>query len=215
MDSLPMAVPYTGPRPSPARRWAPALEAVLGAAVITNVLLFVLNLVERHNLARAKALHPVSRAFFDDTLSTLTALNRIILVVMIAFIVLDIVWVNRRRGSKRRSELGDAGVEPALSVVSRRLWGTFWATFAVSIVAFAIARSSNHIGMTIDDFIKYRTWLAIAALCRAATWGCYLALVVAATRLQHRREAAGMGAAPAPPVPPPAPASPPPAPYTV
>ena len=208
MDPLPTSMPYTGPRPSPARRWAPVLEVVVGAVVLANVILFVLNLIERHNLTRARAGRPVSHAFFEDTLSTINALNRIVLVLMLAFLALDIVWVNRRRGPGRRREFGETGVEPPLNVVSSTLWAVFWGAFVGSIVAFAIARANSHAPMSIDDFIAYRTWIAIAAAFRAATWSFYLALVVAATRMQDRREDASAPPAPAPPLPPPMPPAP-------
>ncbi|HEY5011934.1 MAG TPA: hypothetical protein VIK61_04410 [Acidimicrobiia bacterium] len=88
---------YTGPRPSPGKRWTPVVLVALAAAVLTNIVLLGLNLVERHNLQRIKAGHPVSSAFFEDTLSTLNAANRISLVVSIAVVAAGFVWATKRR----------------------------------------------------------------------------------------------------------------------
>jgi hypothetical protein len=181
---------YTGPRPSPGKRWAPVLVVAMAAAVLTNTVLLGLNVVERHNLQRIKAGHPVSSAFFEDTLSTLNAANRISLVISIAVVVAAIVWATKRRSPGRRREEGEAAVEPALIAVSRVLYTAFWVALAIALFSSEGATSARHTGMTIDDLIGYRTYIAAADLFRAAMWGSYAALVLKATRLQDRRELA-------------------------
>jgi hypothetical protein len=189
---------YTGPRPSPAKRWAPALVTLMAIDAVANVVAFGLNLVERHNLERAKSGNPVSRAFLDDTLSTIRALGRISLVVTIGVAIVGVVWSHKRRAPSRKNLGGESAVEPSLHNVSRALNTTFWVMLALAFLATRIAASTQHLGMTADDFIRYRTYLAASDLFRAVMWGSFAALVVKANKLQERRELA-------PPLPPPLP----------
>ena len=190
MEPVGAIAAYTGPRPSPGKRWAPVLVVAMAAAVLTNAVLLGLNLIERHNLERIKAGHPVSTTFFDDTLSTLNAANRISLVISIAVIVAAIVWATKRRSPGRRREEGETAVEPALIAVSRALYTAFWVALALTLFCSEGARSARHTGMTINDLIGYRTYIAASDLFRIGMWGSYAALVLKATRLQDQRELA-------------------------
>ncbi|HEY5011933.1 MAG TPA: hypothetical protein VIK61_04405 [Acidimicrobiia bacterium] len=66
------------------------------------------------------------------------------------------------------------------------LYTAFWVALAVFCTEGA--KSARHTGMTIDDLIGYRTYVAAADLFRIAMWGSYAALALKATRLQDRRE---------------------------
>jgi hypothetical protein len=188
MQPVAVMTPYTGPRPSPARRWSAPLIVAMAATALGNVVLLGLNLVERHNLARGKAGHPVSQAFFDDTLSAIRGASRITLGTTIAFAVIGIVWATKRRSRRSLSTRGEQGVEVRLTIVSRALYATFWVMLGAAFLTSELAKAKTHGGVTVDDFIQYRTFLAVGNLCRVVMWSAYIALVVKATRYQEQRE---------------------------
>ncbi len=68
------------------------------------------------------------------------------------------------------------------------LYTAFWVALALAVFCTEGAKSARHTGMTIDDLIGYRTYVAAADLFRIAMWGSYAALALKATRLQDRRE---------------------------
>jgi hypothetical protein len=84
---------------------------------------------------------------------------------------------------------GEVGVEARLRGVQPFVYWTVWALVGLSAVSSLRAKSSVHPVMTVDDFISYRTFLAVSFAGRAIMWTCWIALVVGATRLQDRREA--------------------------
>src|SRR5207245_631933 len=60
---------YWGPRPSPARRWAPWLIVAAAVTVTCDVIRVVLNLVERHYQQQIAAGHSPNRATVRHVLS--------------------------------------------------------------------------------------------------------------------------------------------------
>jgi hypothetical protein len=193
MQSAAVTMAYTGPRPSPARRWAPALVVMMVAVSLGNAVMFVLNLIERHNLAQAKAGRPVSHVFFDDTISTINAVSRMTVIASLAVAVVGVVWSHKRRAPRRKQQEGESGVEPSLGTVSRGLYTTFWTMLGLSFLVSLMANSTRHLGMTVDDFIRFRTLVAAGDLFRIGMWGAFAALVLKATRLQEHRELASAG----------------------
>jgi hypothetical protein len=70
------------------------------------------------------------------------------------------------------------------------LYWAFWCLLAGAFISSTVAHGFVHDGMSVNEFISYRTYLAVGHAARVAMWSCYIALVVLATQLQDRREAA-------------------------
>src|SRR5262249_8757244 len=116
------SVPYSGPRPSKARRWAPWV--VIGFALVSfgNAVQAVLNLVERgyqQDLAAGKHVDPSS---VHDTVKTIQSVGR--LTALAAFIAVPVflVWVYKRRSRKLLRLGGEFATQPRLSVVWPRVY---------------------------------------------------------------------------------------------
>ena len=183
-------ITYTGPRPSPARRWVPWLVVVIVVNALASVSLLVTHLIERHLLQRFKAGHSISSALIDDLDSFNNVMSRIGTATTIAFLVLLLVWTYNRRSDRRLKAEGESAVEPPILSVSSRLYIAFWVFVGLTIVTTRIAASSHHARMSIGDFITYRTYLAGADLFRVGVWISFLILVLVATKQQDEREAA-------------------------
>ena len=192
-------MPYTGPRPSEARRFAPWVVLTTGLLAFGNVAQAFLNLVERRYQQQVVAGHPPELSTIQDTVSLIRNIGHVLVVLSIAFLVTAVLWASRRRNRARLAQFGESAVEPNLWNVSHVVYVTFWASLALSLVLSAWAKSGMHVPLRPSDFVHYRTALTGSNAMRAVTWICYVVLVVKATKLQDRREAL----APPPPPPPP------------
>jgi hypothetical protein len=188
MDPVGEVVQYTGPRPSPAKRWSTPLVVVLVVAAVGSATLLVLHLIERHVLMQLSAGHSVSRAFIDDIDSFANTVSRITTGVSIALLVLLVVWLLKRRSKGRLIEGGESSVEPTLTDVSQPLLTGFWVSVGLAIVTARFAVSTRHSASAPHDFINYRTYLAVADAFRLAGWSTFAVLVVKSTRRQDARE---------------------------
>ena len=193
LPASPVAVPsgdaYTGPRPSPARVWAKWLIAACAAVVVGNLVALVLTLIERHHLQERLAGNGPSAATFRDTISAINAVSRIAGGFWLALFVLWLGWLFKRRPKERRTS-GESAVEPPLHRIMPRTFWAYWALWAVAIIYGISTRSLVHSDMTTQDYIDYRTHLAVGHLFAIVGYTCLIVLVVGATRIQDRREAA-------------------------
>jgi multisubunit Na+/H+ antiporter MnhB subunit len=183
-------VPYTGPRPSPARRWAPMLMVAIVVAVLGSAALLVTHLIERSELQRLKSGHSISRTFIDNHDSFNTLVSRITTAATVVLAVLAFVWTYNRRSSKRLTADGESGVEPPVRSVSSALFMAFWVFVGLAVVSTRIASSYHHTATSISEFIDSRGYLALADLFRVGVWTSFLLIVIKATRQQDEREAA-------------------------
>ena len=190
MDTVAAVLPYSGPRPSPARAWALWVLVTAAACGLGNAALLVLNLVERHYQQQRLAGHAPSVTRIRDTLSMIHTFANLTLIAALAFGVLAIFWERKRRPRKRVARDGESGVEPPLRTVLPPVYWTFWVAIGASFVVNTVARSHIHDGSTIDDIISYRTYLAVGHGIRILMWTCVFVLVLTATALQDRREIA-------------------------
>jgi hypothetical protein len=181
---------YTGPIPSPARVWAPWVIATSAAAALGNAVVFVLNLVERHYQQQRMTPNPPSPDRIRHTIQTIHAFSSFALIAAIAFGVVGITWSVKRRSKARVKQVGESGVEPALRSVLPIVYFTLFAMLGASFLFSSLASSGTHPGMTIHEFVTYRTYLAVGAAARAVGWACWIPLVARATQLQAQREAA-------------------------
>ena len=181
---------YMGPIPSPARAWAPWVIVTAAAAAFGNVIVCVLDLTERHYQQQRLTAHPPSVDRIRHTIQSIHALSSFTLIAAIAFAVVGITWSVKRRSKVRVKQVGERGVEPALRTVLPVVYFTIFAMIAISLLFTMLASSGTHLGMTVHDFVTYRTRLAIGAAARAVGWACWIPLVARATQLQVQREAA-------------------------
>ena len=179
---------YSGPRPSRARRWAPWVVAVSAGLALCNVAMLVLNLVERGYQQQRISGSPPPSECIRETLDSLHTIGNVSSVAALAFLVLGVTWSAKRRTRARVAEEGETGVEPRLRSVNPSVYWTFWAALAASFALALVARSKVHVGMTAEDFVGYRSYLAATNGARAVMWASWVALVIFATRLQDRRE---------------------------
>ena len=126
----------------------------------------------------------------DDLDSFNTVVSRIGTAATIAVLVVALFWTYNRRPGRRLQADGESAVEPPIAAVSSRVNIAFWVFIALTIVTTRIAASSRHASMSVNDLIKYRTYLAGADLFRLCVWISFLMLVVIATRRQDERETA-------------------------
>jgi len=180
---------YTGPTPSPARAWAPWVVIASGVAAIANAVVFVLNLVERHDQQQRLTSDPPSAQDIRSTMDSIRTFSMVALIAAAAFLVVGIIWSMRRRPRDRLHLEGESAVEPALRRVLPFPYWAMWTALVISFVVSFSAGEALHAGMTAQDFVDYRTLLAVGAGFRALVWICWVILVVAATRTQSRREA--------------------------
>jgi hypothetical protein len=181
---------YTGPRPSPARRWAPSVIAVSAVLVICNVVMLVLNLVERGYQQQRVSGSPPSPERIREALDSLHTVGHVSEVAALAFLVLGVIWSAKRRTRARAAREGETGVETRLRSVKPSVYWSCWAALGASVFLALSARSMVHVGMTAEDFVGYRSNLAAANGARALMWAGWVALVIYATKFQDRREAA-------------------------
>jgi hypothetical protein len=139
--------------------------------------------------------HPPELSTIQDTVSVIRGIGHVSVVLSIAFLVTAVLWANKRRNRARLAQFGETAVEPNLWNVSHVVYVIFWASLALSFALSTWAKSGMHVPLRASDFVHYRTALAGSNAMRAATWICYVVLVVKATKLQDRRE----GLAPPPP----------------
>jgi hypothetical protein len=179
---------YTGPIPSPARRWAPWV-VILGIVVMVGYAAqFVLNVIERGYQHQRETGSTPDAAKVHDTLNRLHQFGGYTTIAVIAFLVLVLIWSNQRTSRARIARLGEDGVEPSLRWVQPLVYWALWVAIAVSILATFAASSTSHTGMTVHDFVTYRTELAVANAARVVMWWCWITLVLLATRRQDERE---------------------------
>src|SRR3954447_18535989 len=93
--------PYTGPRPSPARPWAPWVIAAAAVLALSNAAQCGLNLLERHYQQQRTTSSPPSVEQVRAALDTLRVLGTIILISALVWLILAIVWGNQRRPRAR------------------------------------------------------------------------------------------------------------------
>src|SRR5262245_38556349 len=103
--------PYSGPRPSPARRWAPFVILAAVALAFVNAVLLVLNLIERHYQQQRGGGQYVSQSTIHDTVSLIRTVSRLSIAIDVAFLVVAIVWATKRRTRSRLAMGGEASVE--------------------------------------------------------------------------------------------------------
>src|SRR5690349_15967928 len=106
--------PYTGPRPSPARPWAPWVVAAAGVIALSNAAQCGLNLLERHYQQQRTTTSPPSVEQVRAALNTLKVLGTISVIAVLVWFVLAIIWGNQRRPKARLRSHGEESVEPAL-----------------------------------------------------------------------------------------------------
>jgi hypothetical protein len=181
---------YTGPRPSPARRWAPWVIVASAVLAVANVVMLVLNLIERGYQEQRESGVPPVTTHIRETLDSLHSIGVFSSVLAFAFLILAVTWSMKRRTKVRLARYGEEGVEATLRSVQPTLYWTLWCALGASLVLTLLAQSVVHVGMTVHEFVEYRGYLAAANGTRAVMWGSVIALVVCATRLQDRREAA-------------------------
>jgi hypothetical protein len=191
-------MPYNGPRPSEARRFAPWVVLASGLLAFSHIAQAFLNLIERHYQQQVVAGHPPEQSTIQDTISLIRGIGHVTTALSIAFLVTALLWASKRRNRARLAQFGETAVEPNLWNVSRLVYVMFWGALALSLVLSTWAKSGMHSPFRPSDFVHYRTALSGSNAMRAAMWVCYVVLVVKATKLQDRREAL------APPPPPPA-----------
>jgi hypothetical protein len=191
--------PYTGPRPSPARGLAPWVLAASAAIALSNAVQCVLNLLERSYQQRRYTANPPSADQVRTAINTIKALGGITSVVVLVWFILALVWSSHRRPRQRLRQAGEQSVEPALRKIEPAVWWTLWVALGLGLLMTFVARGTVHTGMTADDFARYRGFLALSNLARAASWTCWVALVARATQLQTYRESMPMMPAPSPP----------------
>ncbi len=180
---------YTGPRPSPARGWAKWLVGACAGVVVSNLVSLVLTLIERHHLQQRLAGGGPSAATFRRTLSAITAVSRVAGAFGVAVFIVWLCWLIARRPKERRTT-GESAVELPLHRIMVRTFWAFWSLWAIGFVFAISSRSLVHSNMTTQDYIDYRTHLAVGHLFAMAVYSCLIVLVVGATRFQDRREAA-------------------------
>jgi hypothetical protein len=187
---------YTGPRPSPARVWAPWVVVTSSVTAALAATQCWLNLVERHYQQRRLTLSPPSAAQIRHTIDLIHTMRGLSTLSSTAFLVVAVVWSFKRRPRARLKAEGETSVEAALWRVNPIVYGVFWAALAIGLLASLAAGSAVHPGMTIGDFTSYRTRLAFSAGARTVMWLCWIPLVVTATKAQARREATAGAALP-------------------
>ena len=154
--------PYSGPRPSPARRWSPWVIIVAAAAAVGSAAQVVLNLVERHLMQQTESGNPPTVAKVRAAVSAIHTADHLTLVAVFAFLVVGVGWSISRRSRPRLARDGESGVEPSLRSVCAPVYGAFWICVVLSLVLSQVARSSVHVGSTPADFVQYRGYLAFA-----------------------------------------------------
>ncbi|HEY1738115.1 MAG TPA: hypothetical protein VGI86_05365, partial [Acidimicrobiia bacterium] len=188
MGPLPL---YLGPRPSPARRWAPWV--VLGAllTVVADLVAMSFELVERHWQQRLAARNSVSSATIRSAVAHIQDAHNVAVGTAIVTLALWLVWATRRRSRKRVAAHGEVGVERPLREVVPWAVGLVVLTVLASVVCTHIGLGElPPSGRTAADFASYRGWRAASWCCAAATYAALASVVVTATRGQARREAA-------------------------
>jgi hypothetical protein len=185
---MPAPTPYIGPRPSPARPWAPWV--IGGAALIAlgNAAQCGLNLLERHYQQQRGTSHPPSLDQVRAAVNAIRTLSTLTAVLLVAWLILAIVWSKQRRPRARLHAFGESSVEPALRSVTPTLWWAMWIGLALALVASLVARGAVHPAMSVDDFVRYRGYLALSDLGRAVAWMCWALMAARATSLQDERE---------------------------
>jgi len=184
-----MVTSYTGPRPSPARVWAPWVILAAAACALGNLVQCALNLTERHYQQRRLTANPPSPDRIRHTISLIHTFSSVTLIGALVFLVVGTTWSVKRRTRARVSQDGEAGVEPRLRDIQPALYWTVWVLIGVSLLITLTAHSLVHPGMTVQNFVTYRTYLAAGNVTRAILWSCWIATVVLATQAQDRREA--------------------------
>ena len=114
---MPALTPYAGPRPSPARPWAPW---VIGGAVViavSNAAQCGLNLLERHYQQQRLSPHPPSVDQVRAAVNAVRVLGTLTAIVVLAWLIVAILWSNHRRPRARLSRV--RGVECRTGVADR------------------------------------------------------------------------------------------------
>ena len=189
MQTFPGVAPYTGPRPSPARRWFPFVMVVSAAAALGNGAQLVLNLNERRLQVQRKSAHPPSSATIRRAISAIHTVSGLTTAAVVAFVIVGLIWEFRRRNRSRVARDGESGVEMRLRTVWPSCYVLFFAMIGLSIVTSSLASGTTHTGMSIDDFVRFRTYLAAGAAARMVSWFAFIALAARATSIQDHREA--------------------------
>jgi hypothetical protein len=174
--------------------------------------LLVLNLTERHYQQQRAAGEFVSASSIHDTVSLIRTISTLTLILDGVWLILVIVWSNKRRTRARLAMGGEASVESQLRLIARPLYIAGLAAALLSLLVTQAASSAARHATTANDFVHYRTDLAWSHALRIFMWITYALVVIKSTRFQDRREAMGVPAPPPPPshAPAPAPFTPPP-----
>jgi hypothetical protein len=179
---------YTGPIPSPARRWAPWVVVSGLVILVGNAAQFVLNVMERGYQQDREHGVPPSVATVKDTLDQLHRIGGYTTIAVVVFLVLAVIWSRQRSSHARIAQYGVDGVEQSLRSVQPVVNIAFWVALAVSLLATFAASSTAHTSMTVHDYVTYRTYLAVSNAARVLMWWCWITLVLLATRRQDDRE---------------------------
>ena len=191
MQTMVAASPYAGPRPSPARRWAPWVMTGGVLFAVADGITAVMNLRERQLQQQRLSGHPPQGYQVHDVLSVITAASRIRLVLVVAVAVVTIGWARARRNRARLQTDGEAGVEPRLFQVVPKLYGAYLLLVVVALVMNSVTSSAVHSATTVSDIVAYRTDFAVADGLRCAMWVVFVVMVSRVTRLQDAREREG------------------------
>src|SRR3954468_3966169 len=126
MQSATAFVPYFGPRPAPARRWAPWGIPTSASLALANAALFLLNRIERDLQQHRTSRTPPSAAEVHDTLVRIQRVSQLVILLTIVFLVVTIGWEIKRRSRTRVALHGETGVEARLRTVWRTGYSFFW-----------------------------------------------------------------------------------------
>jgi hypothetical protein len=161
-----------------------------GSAVIavSNAAQCGLNLLERHYQQRRLSPHPPSVDQVRAAVNAVRALSTLTAVVVLAWLIVAILWANHRRPRARLRASGESSVEPALRTVIPAAWWAMWIALAVALIATFAARGIAQPAMNVDDFVRYRGYLALSNLGRAVAWMWWALMAARATSLQRERE---------------------------
>ena len=136
---------YTGPIPSPAKSWALWVIVTTAVAAIGNAVVVVLNLMERHNPATAVERAPaVARARAPDDPHNIHIVGRFDLVVASIFLVVTIIWANKRRPRARLRQFGETAVEPSLYKVIPAVYVALFVALGVALLFTSLASGEIH-----------------------------------------------------------------------
>jgi hypothetical protein len=180
---------YTGPRPSPARRWAPWVIATSVGLALCSAVLLVLNLVERDLLDQVASGESSPRSQMHSVLSVIGTTTTVLRVMIVPALIVSVGWAVSRRTRARVSRGGEPSVEPHLLRVWPLGYRVAVATTVLIVLGALRARAIRSSATSAADFVEYRTFLAVVYGLLIVSCVLQVLLVLRATSLQDQREA--------------------------